>query len=330
MLGALVYSGDGVLAVPGAKFDASSLQSLAATPVAELKNFKHLERPKDWNIPSLKALFELMDLPSGMAVQVTQGADEPVRQLHKLITERVEKLVLARQHLLNGIPFWGQTLYTEAEIAQNSAVLTKAKDFLESLQAYNTPGKLKNFKYDAAEIAGYHATFGKLKEIDRLEGFAHEVGQLTQYLSMARRQCFLKPTPGSPRAKPPAPRFWSEVRKADQRESEAFKATVVKRLKTLKNAYIKAYLDLYRRALAVLSIAQDKDKNAMLQDFRLKNLRRLATIETINRQQLTEFDKQLDRLKTGAALTEKDLETGAKDRLLAKHGRRERVRRDTA
>jgi len=57
-----------------------------------------------------------------------------------------------------------------------------------------------------------------------------------------------------------------------------------------------------------LSIAQDKEKNALLQDFRLRNLRRLATIETINRQQLTEFDRQLERLKTGASLTEKDLE----------------------
>jgi hypothetical protein len=99
-----------------------------------------------------------------MAIQVTQGDPVPVQQLHKVITERVEKLVLARQHLLSGIPFWGQTLYSEGEVEQNAAVLTKAKDFLESLQAYNTPGKLKNFKYDAAEIAGFGSTFSKLKE----------------------------------------------------------------------------------------------------------------------------------------------------------------------
>ena len=309
VLGALVYSGDGVLAVPGAKFDASNLQALTATPVAELKNFKHLERPKDWNIPSLKALFELMDLPPGMAMQVTQGADVPVQQLHKVITERVEKLVLARQHLLNGIPFWGQALYTEAEIEQNSAVLTKAKDFLESLQAYNTPGKLKNFKYDAAEITGYKTTFGKLKEIDCLETFALEVSQLTQYLSMAET-VLPDDHAWAVQSKAARTEILGEVRKPAQRESEAFKTDVVKRLKALKAAYIKAYLDLYRRAR--LSIAQDKDKNAMLQDFRLKNLRRLATIETINRQQLTEFDRQLERLKTGAALTEKDLETEPK------------------
>ena len=309
LLGALVYSGDAVLTVPGAKFDATNLNALTATPVTELQNFKHIERPKDWNIPSLKALFELMDLPPGMAMQVTQGVDVPVQQLHKVITERVEKLVLARQHLLNGIPFWGQTLYTEAEIEQNSAVLTKTKEFLESLQAYNTPGKLKNFKYEAAEITGYRTTFAKLREIESLEGFAIDVSQLTQYLGMAET---VLPEEHAWAAQSKATRaeILAGIRKPAQRESEALKTDVVKRLKALKAAYIKVYLDLYRRAR--LSLAQDKEKNALLQDYRLRNLRRLATIETINRQQLTEFDRQLGQLKTGTALSEKDLETEPK------------------
>jgi hypothetical protein len=161
-LAALVHSGDAVLAIPGAKFDATSLASLAGTPVADLQNFKHLERPKDWNIPSLKALFELLDLSPGQAVMVTQGSVEAVQQLHKVINERVEKLVRANQQLASGIPFWGQNLFSDAEVEKFSALLVKAKEFLESLQAYNTPGKLKNFKYDADDIKGYQATFARL------------------------------------------------------------------------------------------------------------------------------------------------------------------------
>ena len=309
LLGTLVYSGDAVLAVPGAKFDATNLAGLAATPVTELQNFKHLERPKDWNIPGLKSLFDLMGLPPGMAIQVTQSDPIPVQQLHKVMTERVEKLVLARQHLLSGIPFWGQTLYTEAEIEQNVAVLLKAKEFLESLQAYNTPGKLKNFKYDAVEITGYAPTFAKLKEIENLESFAHEISQVTQYLGMAET-VLPESHPWVAESKKSRANFFAEVRKPAQRESDVFKADVVKRLKRLKADYIKAYLDLYRKAR--LSISQDKEKNALLQDYRLKNLRRLATLEVINRQQLSEFDRQLDRLKTGAALTDKDLENEPK------------------
>jgi len=49
-----------MLAIPGEKFDANSLDSLVTTPVDELINFKHIEQPKEWNLPALKALFELL------------------------------------------------------------------------------------------------------------------------------------------------------------------------------------------------------------------------------------------------------------------------------
>src|SRR5699024_1007046 len=62
LIAALVYSGDIVLAIPGKKFDATGLQQLAATSLDELTHFKHLEQPKEWNLPALKALFELLGL----------------------------------------------------------------------------------------------------------------------------------------------------------------------------------------------------------------------------------------------------------------------------
>ncbi|NCC86101.1 MAG: ATP-binding protein, partial [Clostridia bacterium] len=70
---ALVYSGDIVLAIPGRKFDATGLQQLAASGMDELVRFKHLEQPKDWNIPALTALFKLLDMPPGLVQLVTQG-----------------------------------------------------------------------------------------------------------------------------------------------------------------------------------------------------------------------------------------------------------------
>ena len=67
LLASLVYSGDLVLAIPGKKLDATDVAVLAATPVEELANFKHVERPKEWNVPALSAMFELLDLTPGMA-----------------------------------------------------------------------------------------------------------------------------------------------------------------------------------------------------------------------------------------------------------------------
>ena len=94
LLAALIYSGEVVLAIPGKKFDATSLPQLAGTALNELAQFKHIERPKDWNLPALKALFELLGLTPGMAQLLTQGNEEPVQQLQKVVTETVNRLVL--------------------------------------------------------------------------------------------------------------------------------------------------------------------------------------------------------------------------------------------
>ena len=89
LLAALVYSGDIMIAIPGRKFDATNLPLLAATDVDELARFRHLEQPKEWNLPVLKTLFELLGLSPGMAQLVTQNQDEPVRNLQQAVEEMV-------------------------------------------------------------------------------------------------------------------------------------------------------------------------------------------------------------------------------------------------
>jgi len=41
--------------------------------VDELVRFKHLKQPKEWSLPALKALFELLGMTPGMTQLVTQG-----------------------------------------------------------------------------------------------------------------------------------------------------------------------------------------------------------------------------------------------------------------
>jgi hypothetical protein len=79
VLAVLVYSGDLVLAVPGRKFDATGLPQLAGTGVSELTQFKHIERPKDWNLPALKALFELLGPALRRFTRNAGGDEETVR-----------------------------------------------------------------------------------------------------------------------------------------------------------------------------------------------------------------------------------------------------------
>ena len=67
VLGGLVYSGDIVLSITGDKIDSGKLTQLAERgSLEELKQFKHVEAPKEINVSRCCALlFELFDLPSG-------------------------------------------------------------------------------------------------------------------------------------------------------------------------------------------------------------------------------------------------------------------------
>jgi predicted ATPase len=306
---ALVYSGDAVLAVPGTKFDAAGLDALATTDISDLTRFKHLEQPKGWPMAAIKALFELMDLAPGMAVDVTQGNATPVSQLQKAILERVEALVITRHRIMEGIPFWGQNLFSEEEVDTLAEALQATKIFIEGLQAYNTPGKLKNLKYEAPEILSHKATFEKLKEIGGLEKFAFEMGQITQYLSFAEGYL---PEDHGWRQNSTAMReqLLKDMRQPQNRTSAKFKGSVSEKLKSLKSDYIKEYFSLHKKAR--LTLNQDKAKIDLTRDYRLAQLQKLTAIDLLNRQQLVDFQERLGKLKTCFALTEKELDNDPK------------------
>ena len=309
LLASLVYSGDVVMSIPGAKFDATGLNTLATTAVDDLVKFKHIERPKGWNLPALKALFELMGLAPGLAVEVTQGSTAPVTQLHKTILEIIERLVLARQQLLNGIPFWGQNLFTEQEIQSLSETIEKTKTFVESLQAYNAPGKLKNLKYDVDDIKPHGTAFDRLKEIQDLESFTLEIGQYAQYLSMAEGY-LPEADPWSEKSHALRKQILKDIRDPGKRSSASFKRTVIEKLKALKADYVAVYMALHKKAR--LNHAQDKSKSEIARDYRVAQLQKLTAIDLLNRQQLIEFQDRLGKLKTCFGLTERDLEADPK------------------
>lgn len=305
LLASLVYSGDLVLAVPGKKLDAGNLPVLAGTAVDELIQFKHIERPKEWNIPALKAVFELLGLTPGMAQLVTQGKEEPVQEMLKSISRTVEKLVLALQQMQSGITFWGRSLLGEDEVKTIRSRLEETKAFLESLQAYSTPGKLKNFRYDAQEVNNQRGGLQTLAEVESLQELASELGGSASYLSTAE-------------AVLPANHEWvvlmkkgqtdalTEISDPKNRAAPAFRQKILHRLNDLKKSYIQSYMTSHTRAR--LGVNEDKRKNALMRDERLSTIQKLSTIDLMPRQQLTDFQNRLASLKSCFALTQQDVE----------------------
>ena len=56
------------------------------------------------------------------------------------------------QHVQTGLPCWGGELIPAEDREHERQRLDELKAFLEGLQAFNTPGKLKNFSKSVLEI----------------------------------------------------------------------------------------------------------------------------------------------------------------------------------
>lgn len=308
LLASLVYSGDLVLAIPGKKFDATDVSVLAATPIEDLANLKHVERPKEWNIPAMKAVFELLALTPGMAQLVAQGKDEPVQELQKAVVGRVEKLVMAQQALQTGFHFWGRNLLDEDASRDLRTRLDGTKGFLESLQAYCSPGRLKNFRQSRAEVEQEKAGLDALQEVFGLQELVADLGSTASYLSTA--QAVLAPEhEWVERMKKVRANLLTQVCDPAKRSASGFRQQAQKKLGRLKKDYVREFLALHTRAR--LGVNDDKRKARLLQDDRLQKIKSLATIDLMPRQHLTDFQNRLAGTKSCFALTEQDLDAAA-------------------
>jgi hypothetical protein len=305
ILASLVYSGDIVLAIPGKKFDATGLQQLAATGIDELVRFKHLEQPKEWNLPALKALFELLGLPSGYPQLIAKGDDTPVIQMLDRVGKIVKRIVMTQQTRREGLSFWGLDLLAGTELAGQASGLDEAKGFFESLQGYSSPGKLKNFRYSAPEVLAHEKAVKALDELDALREFIMDHSPTASWTSTAE-------------AVLPAGHDWVDrmkttrqdvlevLKQADLTELTSQSQSIGAKLLSLKKDYTVAYIGLHTKAR--LGVNDDKRKAGLLNDQRLQTLLKLAGIDLMPRQQLTEYQNRLAGLKSCFALTEKNLD----------------------
>lgn len=310
VLGALVYSGDIVLSITGDKIDSGKLTQLAERSLEELKQFKHIEAPKEINLTVLRALFELFELPSGLAQKASQGDTEPVIKLQEKVSVLVPRVLKAGSDLQQGkLGFWGQNLLREEEAKDWYARLDSLKKFTESLTPYNTVGKLKNLRVTEQDLNGQKKNLEILAAVERLLELVMELGSTASYLSQAEMVL-------------PAEHPWLKqaeaARKAifdkiGQDRSAEHAALILgngrQTLAQLKKDYITAYIASHSKAR--LGVAEDKTRNALRRDERLLALRVLAGVSLMPTSQLTAFEESLNSLKSCSALDEPTLVTAA-------------------
>jgi hypothetical protein len=308
LLAALVYSGDIVLAIPGKKLDATNITQLTATPFDELINFKYIERPKDWNLPAIKAVFELLGQPPGLAQALTQGGEQAGGAVKALVGESkrlIEEIIQAQQALQVGMKLWGRNLFSPEDSEVLRQRMDNTKQFFESLQGYTNAGQLKNFRHEAQEVTAKRDGLDALKQVDSLQLIASEFGPLAAYLATAEVSL---PTdhPWVKTSQAVRNELLASILDAGKRGAQSFVQHGIQKLTALKKEYVELYSLAHSRAR--LGASDDKLKVHLLTDARLGQLQRLSTIELMPRQQLSDYQNRLGGLRTCFALTHPDLD----------------------
>jgi len=262
VLGSLVYSGDIVLAIAGDKIDSGKIGLLADRPLEELKQFKHVEAPKEINVAVLRSLFEMLELPPGLAQQATQGSDEPVKALQEEVSKLTKRVLAASTDMANRLSFWGQPLLRDEEIRDWRSKLDELKAFSESLSPYNTVGKLKNLRIGSDDIAAQTKNLEILNSVEGLNGLIGELGNTASYLGQAEMVL-------------PSDHAW--VKQAQDTRKQVLEALSTSRtsqngsdhrqtLSKLKKDYVTAYVSLHSKAR--LGVSEDKTKTSLRKDSR--------------------------------------------------------------
>lgn len=306
-LAALVHAGASVLKLSNAKFDARDINELSRTPVSELANFRHVERPKGFPLEVLKKLFEMLDLAEGLLPN-EDTRERAVKSLQVEVGERLERTVRVQAKLKDGLIFWGSLVPSVDEQSAWTAQIGRTKKFLESLQVFDTVGKLSNFHYTAEELDAEELGFARLSDIEVLAGLISETSVLTGYLSTAA-VVLPQEHDWTGLARKTKNELLDELRMPARRTSGGFRGKLFRSLKGLKSGYQDVYLALHRRAH--LSAEEDRRKAELLGDYRLAQLRQLDKVDIIPHSELASFETTLLGLPTCFALSRSDLEASA-------------------
>lgn len=305
LIASLVYSGELELAVIGHNITASDVVLFKSVNFDVLKDFKHIQAPKDFNITALKALLTLLNMNDGLATSIQQGDDNVVRDMLKNTESLVNELVKGQQSVKDRLPLWGQYVLEENEAQTLVNQLTELKNFLETIQRYNSPGKLKNLKATAVEISAYQSILSLWRNFLKLKANINELIPLTSYLSEAQ---LVLPEQDPWQTKLSQARNTLREGLADSslRQDDDFKTAQFTALTALKTVYIQRYVELYMRAR--LSSAEEKRKVSLMQDGRLTELEMLAGIALLPAQQLSDWRKEYAQLLVAKPIDPKQLD----------------------
>lgn len=297
VLAALVYNGHIVINIDGKNFDAMQFDQLIRLPLRDFVNFSHIKKPSGLPWPELHKLFDLFKIAKGLQQEST--LKQCIEIMFPVINQYLEEVVKMQNELKSGFPIGESTLLSKSEVDYYRNELENLKSFLEGLLVYSTPAKFHNFKYSIHDIEDAVKQIELLNKLKNMQKRSLEITRIVSYITKGQDYLF-------------ANHEWqNKVEDILKNLSQALKRNKsyqneLYEVQKLKEEYKNVYITLHNQAR--LNAVEDNKKSKLLMDSRLKTLQLLSNIEILPKQQLDEWQKSFDQLKTCWYLTREELD----------------------
>lgn len=271
----LVYSGHATLTISGHTFDATKMEEIAAANPADLFLFKYCQVPEGVPVKILKRLFEGLGLPPG---QITNPNTRPaaIEKMLVRVEELIKRVIETQQFLIGDLTLWDKPAIEQDKKQYYKETLKELKDFLDTIKQYNTPAKLKNFRFSEEDVERYLTHFTVMKEILMIKDFKFQVDPNVSYLT---RTCMiLKNEKWNEKVQGVRSEALDKVQKP-QELTDAYIKEYVSKLQALKGAYVIAYIELHKKHR--LDLNGDEQKQKLLMSNLKHNLEMLTGIKDL-------------------------------------------------
>jgi hypothetical protein len=184
VLAALAFKGDIEVNWSGSKnLSATNIESVLSLSEEDFFTFQHVRQPQGIPVKHLKALFTCLGLPD-----YTSELEKP-DTIIKIITEakiKAERVVKTKSLVAQGLSCRNVLLLSEEDSRKMKTELEALGSMLDSIQSYNSYGKLKSFKFTEEELNRTFKAYLYCDLVDKLKNKAEKFERLVGYLYIAQ------------------------------------------------------------------------------------------------------------------------------------------------
>ncbi len=249
VLAALAYKGDIEINWSGSKnLSATNIETVLSLSEEDYFTFQHIKQPQGIPIKNLKVLFTCLGLPD-----YTSELEKP-ETISKIITEaktKAERVVKIKATVAQGLKCRNVPLLSEGESATIKTELEALGNLLDSIQSYNSYGKLKAFKFTEPELTTNFKAWSHCNLLDKLQEKAEKFEKMIGYLYTAQSYVVEQEKP-----------LFDEMKTAIDQLSEVLasnKEADVKKYEALLNSLIDRYADYYIKQYTKCRLSKQDD-----------------------------------------------------------------------